>query len=124
MFEEDIIKTSSGDLKITFVGHGTLMLTFGEKIIHIDPVSREADYSKMPKGDIILITHEHRDHLAVDPDRIVIVLGIRVAFHNLQSLFNSPLIIPLTGCGPVAFFAGFFRSIERFPGVEERVEIN
>ncbi|HIE27465.1 TPA: MBL fold metallo-hydrolase [Candidatus Poribacteria bacterium] len=68
MFEEDIIKTSDGDLKITFIGHGTLMFTFGGKIIHIDPVSREADYTKMPKADLILITHEHGDHL--DPNAI------------------------------------------------------
>ena len=39
-FESDIIKTSAGDLKITFLGHGTLMFTFGGKVIHIDPVSR------------------------------------------------------------------------------------
>ncbi|MFQ6042476.1 MAG: MBL fold metallo-hydrolase [Candidatus Poribacteria bacterium] len=63
MFEEDIIKTSDGELKITFIGHGTLMFTFDGKIIHIDPVSREADYNKMPKADLILITHEHGDHL-------------------------------------------------------------
>jgi len=68
MFEEDNIKTSAGDLKITFVGHATLMFTFGGKIIHVDPVSREADYSTMPKGDIILITHDHPDHL--DPEAI------------------------------------------------------
>jgi len=63
MFEEDIIQTSAGDLKITFVGHGTLMFTFGDMVIHVDPVSREADYSGMPKGDLILVTHEHGDHL-------------------------------------------------------------
>ncbi len=63
MFEEDIIKTSAGDLKITFVGHGTLMFTFGRKVIHVDPVSREADYAQMPKADVILVTHEHGDHL-------------------------------------------------------------
>ena len=62
-FEEDIIKTSSGELKITFIGHGTLMFTFNNKVIHVDPVSREADYSKLPKADLILITHEHGDHL-------------------------------------------------------------
>jgi len=62
-FEEDVIETSQGDLKITFIGHGTLMFTFGSKIIHIDPVGREADYSKLPKADIILVTHEHGDHL-------------------------------------------------------------
>jgi L-ascorbate metabolism protein UlaG (beta-lactamase superfamily) len=62
-FEEDTIKTDSGDLKITFIGHGTLMFDYLDKIIHIDPWTRLADYSKMPKADLILLTHEHRDHL-------------------------------------------------------------
>ena len=62
-FETDIIKTSAGDLEITFIGHGTLMLNLGGKIIHVDPWSRLADYSKMPKADLILLTHEHGDHL-------------------------------------------------------------
>jgi len=63
MFEEDVIRTSAGELKITFIGHGTLMLTCGGKVIHVDPVSGEADYSELPPADIILITHEHGDHL-------------------------------------------------------------
>ena len=61
-FETDVIKTSAGDLKITFIGHGTLMFTFGGQIIHVDPVSQEADYPKLPKADIVLITHHHGDH--------------------------------------------------------------
>jgi len=62
-FETDVIQTSAGDLKITFLGHGTLMLTFKGRNIHVDPFSRVADYSKLPKADVILITHEHHDHL-------------------------------------------------------------
>ena len=62
-FEIDAIKTSIGDLEIAFIGHGTLMLKIDGKIIHVDPVSREADYSNMPKADLILVTHEHSDHL-------------------------------------------------------------
>jgi len=62
-FETDVIPTSAGDLKITFLGHGSLMLTFSGKNIYVDPFSRVADYSKLPEADLILITHEHRDHL-------------------------------------------------------------
>lgn len=62
-FEKDVFQTSEGELAITFMGHGTLMMEFGGKVIHIDPVSWYADYETMPKADIILITHEHGDHL-------------------------------------------------------------
>jgi L-ascorbate metabolism protein UlaG (beta-lactamase superfamily) len=62
-FETDTFKTSSGNLTITFIGHGTLMFSFAGKIIHVDPVDDMADYKKLPKADIILITHDHFDHL-------------------------------------------------------------
>jgi L-ascorbate metabolism protein UlaG (beta-lactamase superfamily) len=62
-FETDVFKTSSGDLKITFIGHGTLMFQFAGKTIHVDPVSQEADYTKLPRADLIVVTHEHADHL-------------------------------------------------------------
>ncbi len=61
--EEDFINTGSGDLRTTFIGHGTLMFVFDGKVIHVDPVNREADYSTLPKADLILVTHEHGDHL-------------------------------------------------------------
>ena len=62
-FEKDVISTSEGDLEITFLGHGTLMFAFNSKIIHIDPYSKVADYTRLPKADIIFLTHHHRDHL-------------------------------------------------------------
>ena len=62
-FKEDAFKTSGGELKIAFVGHGTLMLTYAGKVIHVDPVSMYADYATLPKADLILVTHEHGDHL-------------------------------------------------------------
>jgi len=62
-FQTDVIKTSAGDLKITFVNHASLIFEFKNMVIHVDPVSKSADYSKLPKADLILITHEHGDHL-------------------------------------------------------------
>ncbi|MEW6520407.1 MAG: MBL fold metallo-hydrolase [Thermodesulfobacteriota bacterium] len=62
-FAADTIKTSAGDLIITFIGHGSLMFDFAGRIIQVDPFSKLADYSTLPRADIILITHDHYDHL-------------------------------------------------------------
>jgi L-ascorbate metabolism protein UlaG (beta-lactamase superfamily) len=78
--ETDLFNTSGGDLKITLIGHGSLMFEFGGKVIHVDPYSQMADYTRLPKADTILITHEHGDHLdlkaleAVRTDKTQIVL--------------------------------------------------
>jgi L-ascorbate metabolism protein UlaG (beta-lactamase superfamily) len=71
-FEKDVIPTSRGDLEITFLGHGTLMMTFGGKTIHVDPYGEAADYGALPKADLIFITHEHYDHL--DPAALKAVM--------------------------------------------------
>jgi len=79
-FESDEIATSAGSLKITFIGHSTLMFAFDGKVIHVDPWTQQADYSKLPKADLILITHEHFDHLdmkaldAVRSDKTAVLL--------------------------------------------------
>jgi L-ascorbate metabolism protein UlaG (beta-lactamase superfamily) len=69
--QKDVIETLGGDLTITFIGHGTLMFEYQDKVIHIDPWSRLTDYSKLPKADAILITHDHGDHL--DPEAIKMI---------------------------------------------------
>jgi L-ascorbate metabolism protein UlaG (beta-lactamase superfamily) len=61
--ESDVLPTSAGNLTVTFIGHGTLMFGFGGKTIHVDPYGKLADYTKLPKADAILITHDHADHL-------------------------------------------------------------
>lgn len=61
--ESDKYLTNNGELKVTLVGHGSLMFEYNGSIIHVDPYSKVADYSKLPKADLILLTHAHSDHL-------------------------------------------------------------
>lgn len=68
---------SQNPVDITLVKHGTLAISYKDRTIHIDPVSgygKPTDYStEFPKADVILITHEHGDHL--DPDAITDLTG-------------------------------------------------
>lgn len=79
-YDSDLIETSMGDLTITFIGHASLVLTCSGVTIHVDPWSRQADYADLPEPDVILITHDHRDHLdgeaisAIRTDETVVIL--------------------------------------------------
>ena len=76
--ESDTVKTSKGDLVISFLGHSSLMMSWGGKVIHVDPVSSEADYAKLPKADIIFITHEHYDHLDLKAVGHIKTAGVKI----------------------------------------------
>ena len=50
-FASDSFKTKSGkELIITFIKHGSLMLTYDNHSIQVDPVSEYADYTTFPKA--------------------------------------------------------------------------
>ena len=59
----DRIATSAGPLDLTFLGHGTLMLSFNVSFLHVDPDGKVADYAALPQADLVLLTHDHADHL-------------------------------------------------------------
>ncbi len=64
----DTFSFGSDTLEIGFYGHASFMIDFNGLVVQIDPVSRYADYGQAPKADIVLVTHEHQDHL--DPAAI------------------------------------------------------
>jgi L-ascorbate metabolism protein UlaG (beta-lactamase superfamily) len=77
-FTSDVEATSEGDLEMFFVGHGTLMFRFNDMIIHIDPTMREADYADLPDADLVLVTHQHGDHLDLTAINHILKTNTRV----------------------------------------------
>ena len=59
----DKISTSAGELEMHFKGHASLMFRLSDFTIYIDPVNSEGSYDKNVKADLIMVTHEHYDHL-------------------------------------------------------------
>ena len=59
----DTIQTKIGNpLYITFLKHSSLILTFEDLIIYVDPLSEYLTASDYPKATYIFVTHEHYDH--------------------------------------------------------------
>ncbi len=112
VFEKDLFETDRAPLELWFIGHGTLMFRYGDMFIHIDPVSREADYSEMPDADLILITHEHGDHL--DPGAIQKISkeGTRIICNESSASALDDCIIMANG-DKIELFADL--SIEAVP---------
>ena len=50
----DTFGIDENSLYVTVIGHGSLMFEYKGRIIHVDPYSEVADYSKLPKADLIL----------------------------------------------------------------------
>ncbi|MBM4312358.1 MAG: MBL fold metallo-hydrolase [Deltaproteobacteria bacterium] len=92
-FEQDVIPTTGGDLKVTFIGHASLMFEFGGKVIYNDPVGQYGDFSGLPKADVILAAHEHGDHFDLEAIKKLSKPGTKVVM--------TPLCAPMLAGGVV-----------------------
>jgi L-ascorbate metabolism protein UlaG (beta-lactamase superfamily) len=60
-------KTAAGELTITPIQHGSLMIQAGGQTIHVDPAvsgfAKAPDFASYAKADLVLITDIHEDHM-------------------------------------------------------------
>lgn len=60
----DTFKTPSGrEVSLIFIKHGSIAIDIDGYLVYIDPVTIYGnDFSKLPKADLLMVTHEHHDH--------------------------------------------------------------
>jgi L-ascorbate metabolism protein UlaG (beta-lactamase superfamily) len=100
---------ASGAPQLTWIGHATFLLTLGGKRVLVDPILRERlgpiprrapvgiRPAELPPIDVVLVTHNHRDHL--DPK-------------SLAMLGPDPLFVAPLGHAEVLASAGARRVVE------------
>jgi len=107
--EPDRATIDAGDPQITWIGHASFLFTMGGKRILVDPIFRQRlgpvsrlappgiAIDALPEIDVVLITHNHRDHL--DP-------------WSLERLGRAPTFITPLGNGDILKSLGAERVIE------------
>ncbi len=93
----DIIKTKNGTLQIQPILHSSLVLTFNNKTIYVDPYGGAKMYKGINAPDIILITDIHGDHLdfktldSIDTSKAIFILPEEAA-NKLHKKYGAEIV--------------------------------
>lgn len=63
---KDSLETKNGPIEIELLGHASLRLQMGGKLVYVDPVMDFYHQEDFGKADLILVTHSHQDHFQAD----------------------------------------------------------
>lgn len=94
----DNIKTKNGNILIQPILHSSLVLTYNNKTIYIDPYGGSKRYEGIESPDIILITDIHGDHLdqntldSIDTSKAIFIVPKEVA-KKLPEKYHSNVVV-------------------------------
>jgi L-ascorbate metabolism protein UlaG (beta-lactamase superfamily) len=67
----DIVKTAKGDVTIQPIFHGTVVFTWNNKVIYVDPYEGAKAFKGIAAPDLVLITDIHGDHLNLETLEVI-----------------------------------------------------
>lgn len=71
-YAQDTFKADDGtEITFTYYGHASIGIEALGKHIYVDPVGENVEWEGEPKADLILVTHDHFDHLDTNMVRIL-----------------------------------------------------
>lgn len=103
--QDKIVAKDGSEITFTFFAHASLAIEHNGKHLYFDPVG-DFEWEKMPKADVILITHSHYDHfelatvekLAGENCAILCDKTTAEAFeHNCTTMLPSSVAEPCEG---------------------------
>ena len=96
------IVANQGDINVHPIQHGTLALSWNDRMIYVDPTGGADAFTGLNDPDIIIITHAHGDHLspetlnALPTQNAVLVMPQSVA-DELSQTFGAERVILANG---------------------------
>ena len=100
----DIIKTTNGIVKIQPILHGSLVLSYKNTTIYVDPYGGGKLYKGIKRPDIVLITDIHGDHLdentlaAIDISKTIFITPQAVS-NKISEKYKSNITVLSNGQG-------------------------
>lgn len=95
----DYLATDDGEVIIRPINHATFVMRWKSTTIYVDPVGGASRFTGLPKADLVLVTHDHGDHLSSSTITAVTNTGARILASQVvynNSSFGSSGLRPIT----------------------------